>query len=70
MELPSTYKNCRLLYRPEISNWNTFEDWKQAGECDVLQAAREKCDRILKDNTAILLPADMDLQITNYLNAK
>ena len=70
LELPSTYKNCRLLYRPEISDWNTFEDWKQAGECDVLQAAREKCDRILKDNTAILLPADMDLQITNFLNAK
>jgi trimethylamine--corrinoid protein Co-methyltransferase len=70
LHLPSTYKNCRLLYRPEISDWDTFDDWKQAGECDVLHVAREKCDRILQDNNAILLPDDIDLQITAYLKTK
>ena len=70
LHLPSTYKNCRLLYRPEISDWTTFDDWKQAGERGVLQVAREKCDRILQDNKAILLPDDIDLQITAYLKTK
>jgi trimethylamine--corrinoid protein Co-methyltransferase len=70
LHLPSTYKNCRLLYRPKISDWDTFDDWKQAGEYDVLHVAREKCDRILQDNNTILLPDDIDLQITTYLNTK
>jgi trimethylamine--corrinoid protein Co-methyltransferase len=47
LQHPSTFHNCRKLYMPEISDWNPFEDWKKAGEQDVLFIAHEKCNRIL-----------------------
>ena len=50
LQHPSTFQNCRSLYMPEISDWNSFEDWKKAGERDVLRIAHEKCSRILEEN--------------------
>ena len=52
---------------PQISDWNTFEDWEKAGKPDLLQKARQKCDRILKEQEAILLPFEADQDITAYL---
>ncbi|MBW2611759.1 MAG: trimethylamine methyltransferase family protein [Deltaproteobacteria bacterium] len=68
LQQPSTFQNCRSLYMPEISDWNTFEDWEKAGKRDVLQIAREKCDRILQERQPILLPAEVDQEITAYFN--
>ena len=53
---------------PEISDWNTFEDWEKAGKRDVLQIAREKCDYILQKRQPMLLPVEVDQEIKNFLN--
>ena len=55
LQHPSTLQNCRSLYMPEISDWNSFEDWQKAGERDVLHIAHEKCSRILEENRAMAL---------------
>ena len=67
LQQPSTYQNCRSLYMPDISDWNSFEDWEKAGKPDLLQNARRKCDRILKEREAMLLPVEVDREITAYL---
>jgi trimethylamine--corrinoid protein Co-methyltransferase len=67
LQQPSTFQNFRSLYMPEISDWNTFEDWEKAGRRDVLQVAREKCDRILQEHQSTLLPAEADREISRYL---
>jgi len=69
LQHPSTFQNCRSLYMPEISDWNSFEDWKKAGERDVLRIAHEKCDRILEESQAMVLSADVDEEIEAYLKA-
>ena len=69
LQHPSTFQNCRSLYMPEISDWNTFEDWEKAGERDVLRIAHEKCDRILEECEAMLLPTEVDHEIEAYLEA-
>lgn len=69
LQHPSTFQNCRALYMPEISDWNPFEDWKKAGEQDVLHVAREKYDRILEKCEALRLPAEIDHEIEAYIKA-
>ena len=69
LQHPSTLQNCRSLYMPEISDWNTFEDWKKAGQRDVLNIAQEKCDRILEKCQAMVLPAEVDQEIEAYTKA-
>jgi trimethylamine--corrinoid protein Co-methyltransferase len=62
-----TFQNCRSLYMPEISDWNSFEDWEKAGQPDVLRIAREKCDRILEECEVSVLPAEVDQEIEKYI---
>lgn len=69
LQHPSTLQNCRSLYMPEISDWNTFEDWEKGGKRDVLQIAHEKCDRILEECEAKVLPAEVDHEIEAYIEA-
>jgi trimethylamine--corrinoid protein Co-methyltransferase len=69
LQHPSTLQNCRSLYMPEISDWNLFEDWEKGGKRDVLQIAHEKCDRILEECEAKVLPAEVDHEIEAYIEA-
>ncbi len=69
LQHPSTFQNCRALYMPEISDWNPFEDWKKAGQKDVLQSAHEKWGRILKNCETLCLPAEIDHEIDAYIKA-
>jgi trimethylamine:corrinoid methyltransferase-like protein len=52
---------------PEISDWNPYEDWEKAGRLDVLNIAHEKCDRILKQCGAMVLPEEIDQEIKDYI---
>ena len=63
----STIENCRSLYMPEISDWNPFEDWEKAGGPDVLHIAHEKCNRILEKSVDMVLPAEIDQEIQEYI---
>jgi trimethylamine--corrinoid protein Co-methyltransferase len=69
LQHPGTFQNCRSLYMPEISDWNSFEDWKRAGERDVLRIAQEKCRRILEKSQTMVLSAEVDEEIEAYLKA-
>jgi trimethylamine--corrinoid protein Co-methyltransferase len=69
LQHPSTFQNCRSLYMPEISDWNTYEDWEKAGQRDVLRSAHEKCDRILDKCEGMVLPGEIDNEIEAYFNA-
>jgi trimethylamine--corrinoid protein Co-methyltransferase len=69
LQHPSTLENCRLLYMPEISDWNTFEDWEKAGKRDVLRVASEKCAQILGEQKEMILPVEPDHEIEAYLKS-
>jgi trimethylamine--corrinoid protein Co-methyltransferase len=67
LQHPSTLQNCRSLYMPEISDWNTFEDWEKGSKRDLLRVAREKCDWILETCETMVLPAEVDHEIEAYI---
>ena len=69
LQHPSTFQNCRSLYMPEVSDWNMYEDWKKAGQRDVLRNAHEKCDRILETCEGMVFPAEVDHEIEAYFKA-
>jgi trimethylamine--corrinoid protein Co-methyltransferase len=69
LQHPSTLQNCRSLYMPEISDWNTFEDWEKGGARDLLQIAQEKFNQILEERKGMILPVDVDQEIEAYLEA-
>jgi trimethylamine--corrinoid protein Co-methyltransferase len=69
LQHPSTFQNCRSLYMPEISDWNTFEDWEKSGARDLLQIAQEKFNQILEERKEMILPVDVDQEIEAYLEA-
>jgi len=67
LQHPSTLQNCRSLYMPEISDWNTFEDWEKSSRRDLLRIAHEKCERILESCETMVLPAEVDHEIEAYI---
>lgn len=69
LQHPSTLQNCRSLYMPEISDWNTFEDWEKGGARDLLQIAQEKCNQMLAEQKEMILPEELDLEIEAYLES-
>jgi len=64
----STLQNYKSIYMPDLSDWNTFEDWEQSGQPDILQRAREKYEDILRKRENMLLPAEVDREIIAYLD--
>jgi trimethylamine--corrinoid protein Co-methyltransferase len=54
---------------PEISDWNTFEDWEKGGARDLLQIAQEKCNQMLAEQKEMILPEELDLEIEAYLES-
>jgi len=36
---PTTYKNCRSSWRPEVSTWENYAKWKEQGSLDAARAA-------------------------------
>jgi trimethylamine--corrinoid protein Co-methyltransferase len=69
LQHPSTVQNCRSLYMPEISDWNTYEDWEKYGAPDLLQIAQKKCNKILEESKEMILPVEPDLEIEAYLES-
>jgi trimethylamine--corrinoid protein Co-methyltransferase len=69
LQHPSTYQNCRSLYMPEISDWNSFEDWEKAGQRNVLRIAHEKCNQILEKCEVSVLPEEVGHEIEAYFKA-
>ena len=67
LQHPSTLQNCRSLYMPEISDWNTFEDWEKSGARNLLQIAQEKFNQIVEEREETILPVDVDQEIEAYL---
>jgi len=54
---------------PEISDWNTFEDWEKGGARDLLRIAQEKFNQILEERQKMILPVGVDQEIEAYIKA-
>ena len=39
---PSTMANCRNVWMPAVSDWNSYDAWKKNGGIDILQKAHQR----------------------------
>ncbi len=66
LQHPITFENCRSLYMPDISDWNSFEDWEKAGKRDIVHIAHAKCKQILEECEGMVLAEEFDQEIEAY----
>jgi trimethylamine--corrinoid protein Co-methyltransferase len=64
---PTTFKQFRNIWTPTISDWGSYDDWRQSGSEDVARMANRKFKQILSAAPETLLDADTDRQLQNYM---
>ncbi len=63
----STFENFRTLWTPTISDWESYDDWEQAGSEDVAMRANRKFKEILQKAPATLLDPAADQELQAYI---
>jgi trimethylamine--corrinoid protein Co-methyltransferase len=63
----TTFKQFRSIWTPTVSDWESYDDWVQAGSEDVAQKANRKFKQILGEAPETLLDPDTDRQLQNYI---
>jgi trimethylamine---corrinoid protein Co-methyltransferase len=67
---PHTLKNFREHKRPELANRKNYEDWLAEGEKTMLDKAREKVAKILKDHHCEPLPQEVAAELDRIIEQR
>jgi trimethylamine---corrinoid protein Co-methyltransferase len=65
---PTTVKECRNMWLPSISDWNSFEGWEATGSEDIIVRANRKYKEILEKAPASLLDPDIEATLKSYID--
>lgn len=65
---PNTFEHFRERWTPTVSDWNSYDNWKEQGSEDVAIRANRKYKEILEKAPESLLDKELDLQLQNYVN--
>lgn len=64
---PETFKACRSMWSPSISDWESFDGWKTAGSQDIVVRANKKVKEILASAPESLLDSHLYNDLTLYI---
>jgi trimethylamine--corrinoid protein Co-methyltransferase len=64
---PSTFKACRSMWSPTISDWDAHDAWEANGSPDMVITANKKVKEILAKAPETLLEPDLDLSLNTYI---
>ena len=64
---PNTYDHFRDYWLPTVSDWESYPDWQQTGEEDVVVRANRKFKQILANTPETLLDAAVEKALTEYI---
>lgn len=64
----STIEHMHDAWSPSISDWRSFEAWKQSGMEDVSLAAEKKVKEILKSAPQTLLAPEQEKDLNSYVS--
>lgn len=64
---PSTFENFRHIWLPQVSDWESYEDWKAAGAEDIVVRANKKLKQILAEAPDTLLDPEVDKELQAYM---
>jgi len=64
---PSTFKECRNMWSPMISDWQAYDAWEAAGKEDIVARANTTYKEVLAKAPATLLDPELDTALTDYI---
>lgn len=67
---PSTMAQCRSCWRPSVSNWENYDQWKTQGEREVAEAAHIKATDILAHCPETTLERDVEAELNDFIEKK
>jgi len=65
---PDTLTQFRGRWLPTLSDWETYENWVQAGSEDVTVRANRKYKEILQNAPETLIDPEVDKALSEYIN--
>jgi len=63
----STFDHFRKCWKPTVSTWDTYSDWKEKGAQDIVEKANEKYKEILNKPQKILIDSETDKDLQAYI---
>ena len=66
---PETYKGFRDMWRPDVSNWDNYSEWEENGSQDVSAAANKIWKQRLADAPETLLDAELEKDLTTFIES-
>jgi trimethylamine---corrinoid protein Co-methyltransferase len=66
----STMLHCRSCWRPTVSTWEDYDNWKAGGEEDVVVRANQRYKGILAGCPSSTIDSETDRDLRAYLDTK
>jgi trimethylamine--corrinoid protein Co-methyltransferase len=64
---PTTFENCRKVWMPTVSNWDSFEPWVKEGSEDVLVRANRQYRKVLSDCPEAMIEDEQDKALLRFV---
>ncbi len=64
---PSTFKACRGMWSPTISDWDAHDAWEAKGSPDMVVTANKKYKEVLAKAPETMLEPDLDRALQGYI---
>jgi trimethylamine--corrinoid protein Co-methyltransferase len=64
---PDTLANFRKRWLPDLSCWESYDGWREAGSADVAARANRKYKEILENAPETLIDPEMDQALQDYI---
>lgn len=65
---PNTLEHFRKSWRPTVSTWDTYDEWREQGSEDVVARANRMFKEILQSAPESLLDPEVDKELQAYMN--
>lgn len=63
----TTIKNCRKLFRPDVSDWGNYEGWEKAGKKNIYDVAHEKVVKILAEAPESMIDKELEKDMIQFI---
>lgn len=64
----STFSGFKDLWQPSLANWDSYDQWSDSDNKDLMILAQKKMTTLIKDAPETLLDQSLDKELVHYMN--
>nr|WP_321469016.1 trimethylamine methyltransferase family protein [uncultured Desulfobulbus sp.] len=64
---PSTFKGCRSMWKPTISDWQSYDSWEAGGSEGIVARANKKLKEVLENAPESFLEKGLENNLTQFV---